>query len=194
MGRILPLVAAPLLFLAIACGGDRPGGSPTATGIPTATPTPSAWLTYTDPGGLFSIDYPAHWYQEGPQFFSSDPRRTIGPPGLSPEIVKVEVNHYDARGSSGCGAALDIDPRTGSSTPTHGATQTTLGGLPAWEYTRFPGDPAIEGNLTRIHGVSIVYSGFCVIVGAYFTQSEPDEATFAKMLASFKFLPNPSPT
>jgi len=145
------------------------------------------WKTYSDPGGLFSLRYPSSWFQEGSDFYSRDPATLTWPPSLDAELVDVEANHYEAVGSSGCGGGLDIDSATGAGTPTDIATPTTLGGQPAWEIVRLPGDPAIEVNLTRIQGISTMYKGTCFLLSAYFTQQLPDVATFLLMASSYSF-------
>jgi hypothetical protein len=190
MFRALALIVAPLAVLAYACGDEEetlPTGAPTTASSDPA-PTPTGWLTYTDPGGLFTIDYPADWYQQGSAFYSSNPADFTGAPGLPPGLVKVEVGADDAFRLTACGA-VSIDPSTGAGTPEPGATEASMDALPAWEIIRGEGDPTIQGSLTRIHGVSMVHEGTCYRVVAYFTQSNPDEASFELMLDSFKLLP-----
>src|SRR5574341_1396494 len=209
------LYAAAVLAIslaAVACGDadeQLPAASPTvtvspassATSPPTATPTANAtrdsatpagvsadWKTYSDPGGLFTLRYPPNWFQSpGQAQFSSKDLSTLTTTERPSEAVVVEVVHYTAAGSTACGGALSVDPKSGEGFPQTGASPTTLGGLTAWESVRLPGDPAIEGGLTRIQVISVIYKGYCFIVAAYFTQQTPDIATFLEVADTFHF-------
>jgi hypothetical protein len=198
-GIVTPIifVFASLLAFAYACDDDEEllpesDSSPSAGLTLPATPSPAGvvpddWPTYTDPNGLFTVRYPASWFQNGGSFNSHDPA-TWSSPSARPDAVEVEIDYYEAVGSGACGAALTVDPETGAATPTEGASPTTLGGLPAWEKTRLPDDSVIEGNLTRIHGISVIYQGYCFNIAAYFTQQEPDVDTFLLIVDTFRFL------
>jgi hypothetical protein len=163
----------------------QPSSKASSSPAATPSPVPADWPTYSDPGGLLTIRYPTSWLEIDGDFYSSDPTAKSGP-SLAAEIVKVEVNYYPAAGSTACGG-LSVDPATGEGSPTPGATATTLGGVLAWRLVREPGDPAIEGHLTRIEGVSAIYKGNCFIVAAYYTQQKPDVAAFERILSTFKF-------
>lgn len=82
---------------------------------------------------------------------------------------------------------MSVDSESGEATPAAGATPSSLGGIPAWQMVRLPGDPAIEEPLTRIQGVSVVYNGYCFIVAGYFTQQDPDVQLFEQIAGSFRF-------
>lgn len=162
----------------------------TETPAPTATPSiPEDWPTYADPGGLFTIRYPSTWLEIDGTFFSSDPR-TSGGYSQPPDMVQVEISYREAAGSDTCGGTISTDLKSGEEIgPLPGTTATTLGGAPAWELMRVQGDPAIEGDLTRIHRIAVVHGGYCLYITAYYTQQNPDVATFLDIASSFEFRP-----
>jgi hypothetical protein len=178
--------------------GVSPTPSPTAvatapptTTPPTTSPTepaiPPDWPNYPDPGGVFTVRYPSTWFQVEAQFFSSDPRAW---PANSqpPDMIQVEVSYFEAAGSDTCGAAISTDPKSGRELgPLPGATATSLGGQPAWELVRLPGDPATQGDFTRIHGIATVRQGYCFLITAYYTQENPDVPTFRQIASSLQF-------
>jgi len=161
--------------------------TPIATFVPTATPPgiQEDWKTYSDPGGLFTVRYPPDWFQMDSSFSSYDPRSWSGH-GIAPDSVEVEIGYYPVLGSTVCGA-LSVDSKTGEGAPQAGATATSLGGFPAWQLVRGPGDPAIEGGLTRIQGISAIHNGYCFLVTAYYSESDPDIDNFVEISNSFEF-------
>lgn len=167
-----------------------PTPSPTSQVTPgptqptTLPPIPEDWPRYYDPAGLYSIRYPSNWFEIGGNLYATDLRTYTGY-DLPAETVKVEVNRYEAIGSTGCGGALEIDPATGEATPEPGATAVTLGGLPAWQIMRGEGEG--EGGTTRIQAISLIYKGTCVILAGYFTQRQPDVTTYIQMASTFEF-------
>ena len=186
--RLLAILAVAMLVSA--CAGDddqvlRPSGLETEP----VDGVPADWATYTDPVALFTVRYPAEWFLDGNSVHSRDLSSEINLPGYRPhDVLAIGFGRYEAKGSNGCGA-VRLDPATGEATePAPGATTTTLGGAPAWEIIRTEGDNAIQGELTRIHAVSLVRNGQCINVGAYFYQNTPDEATFSQILGSFELL------
>ncbi|HEV8574083.1 MAG TPA: hypothetical protein VGR43_05175, partial [Dehalococcoidia bacterium] len=92
---------------------------------PTLIPTPSDWPTYTDPGGLYTLRYPAGWFQSGTSFSSKDPGDGHAPIA---DLIEVEVGYNTAAGSSTCGGAISVDPTTGEEVgPLDGASSASLG-------------------------------------------------------------------
>jgi len=158
-----------------------------ATPVPSPTVAPDGWLVYSDPDDLIAVQYPPTWFRIDGSFFSFDPVPYGARGYLPPEVLKVDAGYYEATGSSSCGPALSVDPRTGVATPEEGATATTLGGVVAWQIVRVQGDPAIEDTLTRIQGINTVYKSYCVGLTGYFTQQDPDVETFLKIAATFQF-------
>jgi hypothetical protein len=162
---------------------------PTVSPLSSLPPIPPDWPTYNDPGGLFTVRYPSAWFQSAGQAqFSSYDLSTLTTTSRPPETIGVEALYYEAAGSSGCGGALTVDPKSGEGTPVAGAAPASLGGIPAWQIVRIQGDPAIsEEDLTRIQGISVIYKGYCFLVTAYFTQQNSDVATFLQLASSFQF-------
>jgi len=160
----------------------------TETAAPTSTPSvPEDWPTYSDPAGLFTIRYPATWFQSAGQAqFSSYDLSTLTTTQRPREALVVEVAYSTAAGISNCGV-LSIDPKSGEGAPDPGATQTSLGGVPAWQIVSTEGDAALEGDLTRAQTISVVYQGYCLVVAGYFTQQAPDVGTFVQVASSFQF-------
>jgi hypothetical protein len=210
---LLPLVAALAVggtataggvYLATRDGGveevsrppsvlDTPAPSPTVqedeTPAPSAAaPTPDLgeWPTYSDPGGRFTVRYPPTWVAKDGSLYSRDPEPWTDSTSPRPDMIEVEMGYYPDDGVSGCGALL-FDSATGEVSPEAGATPTTLGGAAAWERVREPGDPAIEGNMTRIHAMSLIYKGYCIRFSAYFTQENPEVDTFLQIASTFEF-------
>lgn len=162
--------------------------TPVVTPVPSSPAIPDDWQGYVDPGGLFTIQYPPTWFQStGQSQFSSVDLSTLTSTRRPDEALVVEVVHYEAIGSSGCGGALSVDSKSGEGVPEPGATAATLGELPAWQIVRVEGDSAIEGNLTRIQSISVIYKGYCFLVAAYFTQTNPDIASFLQIASTFQF-------
>jgi hypothetical protein len=162
--------------------------TPTGSPPPSVTPAPGVedWPVYKDPGGLYTLKYPAGWYRRDSSFLSSDPDAwsSMSQP---PESLSVAVASYEAVGSSGCGGALSIDPKSGETKPKAGATLTQLGGLAAWEIVRTPGDPLLNDPYTQINGVSVIYKGYCFNIAAYSTQRTPDVSAFTQIVDTFEF-------
>ena len=209
-----PAIVAPLVALALAAGGAGaylwlssggeeevvrqpaaetptpiPEPAPTATATPTPEPSPGVpadWLAYSDPGDLFTVRYPPDWFERDGELYSENPDIWSGAPSLPPEVTNVEIGSYPDDGLSGCGV-LSADTKTGEVSPAADATQATLGGEPAWQIVREAGDPAIEGGLTRIQGISLIYKGYCFHIAAYFTQQKPDVDAFLGIASTFKF-------
>jgi hypothetical protein len=158
-----------------------------ASPIP-ATSVPAQWQTYSDPSGLYSLQFPADWYvSSGQAQFSSYDFTRLSTPGRPEEAMVVEVFAQEAVGLAGCGSAISVDPATGVATPAAGAIPRELGGEPAWGLVRVAPDPAIEGGLTRIESVSVVREGQCFNVVAYFTQQVPASDLFAQIVSTFEF-------
>jgi hypothetical protein len=214
MAPRLVLAATGLLLAAfLACGESEEAvpNSETATAEPTVsvpptfsvetgTPTPDAnstpvsappvnWVTLTESTGLFRIRYPPEWVldESGYAIYSSDPTTFKGGPDLPFGVVKIEFGYYAYDGVSGCGQ-LQPDPFTGELKLAPGATAAELGGVEGWGIVREEGDPAIDGVLTRIQGVSTIYKGYCFHLAGYFTQERPDVETFEQVLSSYEFL------
>lgn len=165
-----------------------PSGEPSPTPVTLPiSPTPSVWAVYADEDGRFAVKYPSGWFRAdgSGSVYSFDPATTTGYGPLPVEVMKVDVGS-NAAGAGGCGPH-SINQSTGEVIPTAGATQVSLGGFPAWQIVRVAGDPAIEGTLTRIQGVSALYQGYCFKLVAYFTQKEPDIETFEEILRSYEF-------
>jgi len=154
---VLTLSACLLVFAAACADSDTAGptdiptdgasvtpGLPTDSATPALTERPSApadWAEYSDQDGRFSLRYPADWYGDvgrfGGAFYSFDPSSATGPPeGLTPYETKVEASITEARGLSGCGGALNLDPSGEVDSIDPQATETTLGGQPAREIVR----------------------------------------------------------
>jgi hypothetical protein len=192
--RILPILVA-ILMLTIACGGDiSPANTSTstlvsqsaaATTVPAPLPTaPADWPTYTDHSGLFSLQYPTDWTQNGAAFYSYDPTSSFNDPrpDLPPDVVKVEVSASPVWGG-GC-SPVSLEPTTGEIVEVSpDAVETTLGGQPAW---RFSNISALDGT-TKILGVVSVYGDTCTRLTAYDTRDEGDTAFFDQMIQSFEF-------
>jgi hypothetical protein len=211
---LLPLIAALAVGGAATAGGvylatrdagveevarppsvlDTPEPSPTASAAaqtPTAeaTVTSSAtadWESYSDPGGKFTIRYPQSWFESDGSLYSRDPATFKGGYDPEPDVAEVEIGYYPDDGVSGCGV-LSVDPDTGQVSPQADATPVKLGGESAWQLVREPGDPAIEGELTRIQAISLIYKGYCFNIAAYFTQEIPDVAAFEEIVGTFRF-------
>jgi hypothetical protein len=197
MTRIV-CVLASVAFLVVSCQSDSediPTDTPPTSDIAPDSPTPTEgatvpadWNTYSAPDGLFGVRYPPEWFAEGVSIYSKDPSELLTDPNYQPmDEVEVELGHYEARGSSACGPVY-LDPATGEVQSIEpGATSTTLGGQPAWDIVRDEGHKAIQGTLTRIHGIATLYQGSCILVAAYFYQETPDEETFSQIVSSFAF-------
>ncbi|MEX0684110.1 MAG: hypothetical protein WD904_11155 [Dehalococcoidia bacterium] len=183
--RLLAILAVAVLVVACSDDDDEelvPDGLETE---PIAS-VPVDWPTYTNPDGLFSLRHPPDWHELDNAFYSYDPTED-GSKILPPEEVKVEVNYYQAKGSTGC-FALDIDPETGEvSSVEPGATESTLGGEPAWDIVRTP--PEIQEPATRAHSRALVREGLCMGIVAYFTQETPDESLFSQIASTLEFGP-----
>ena len=181
--RLLAILAVAMLVAACANDEDEvlaPDGLESEP-IPSV---PVDWATYTDPEGLFSLRYPADWYEVGGAFYSYDPVEDGGKLIRIGE-TKVEVVYYPARGSTGC-FAIDIDPATGEMVSVEpAATESTLGGEPAWDIVRTP--PEIDEPATRAHSKALIREGLCIGIVAYFTQERPDEALFSQVASTLKF-------
>jgi hypothetical protein len=97
----------------------------------------------------------------------------------------VEIGHYQAAGSSGCGGSISFDGATGATVIEPGSAEWTLGGQPAWLFVRGPGEG--EGGTTLIPGISLVYKGNCFLIAGYYTQTVPDVQTFLQIAESLQF-------
>ncbi len=108
----------------------------TPTVYPSPPPVPDDWLTYSDSGHRDTWEYPPSWFEEdegasASAVYSLDPAAFSPRPGLPPELVKVEILHYAAAGTSACGA-ISFDPVTNATTIEPGSAAWPLGGQPAW--------------------------------------------------------------
>ena len=178
--RLLAVLAVAMLV--VACADDEEEVL-TRDGLETV---PAAWLTFNHPEGLFSLRYPPDWHEVGNAFYSYDPTQDGGK-NIRIGETKVEVNYYPAKGSTGC-FALDLDPETGEvSSVEPGATESILGGEPAWDIVRTP--PDIQEPATRAHSIALVREGLCMGIVAYFTQETPDEALFSQIAGTLGFGP-----
>ena len=174
--RSVLALSACLLVLAASCADS--------TEAPTPRPTaPADWPTYTDPDGQFSLRYPSDWYSSGGEIYSFDPTAT-GPPGSWPSGVEIETDVFESAGRGFCGGALKLDASGALDSIDAEATDTTLGGQPAWEIVRDDPDPPT----TLIRGISLVHKGHCILLVAYYTQETPHEQTFAQIADSFEIL------
>lgn len=176
--------------------GGEGGGTvvPILTPFPSPAPVPKDWPTYTDPKGFFTVRYPPTWSANNYSLYSFD-TSSLDPNSwsrsdLPPELIEVEMGYYDAAGSSGCGALDRAPGTTGSGSAEDfvaapGAAPATLGGVSGSQgVTVFNDSP---DGLTRIHGISVIYRGYCFNFTAFFYQKNPDEATFLQIASSFKF-------
>jgi hypothetical protein len=170
-------------------GGEGDGTVvPILTPFPSPEPVPDDWAVYTDPEGRFTVRYPPTWSANDYSLYSFDTSSldpdTWSRTDLPSELIEVEMGFYEAVGSSGCGHQ-SIDAKTGKGSPDPGAAPATLGGVSGWQgLTVF--DERRDG-LTRIHGISVIYQGYCFHIAAYFYQKDPDEATFLQIADSFRF-------
>lgn len=169
-----------------------PPSTPLRTPVIYASPPPAPddWATYSDPLGLYTLKYPPDWFQEDEgatyaAIYSFNPAKVPRRPGLPGEIVKVEVGHYQAAGSSGCGGSISFDWATNATIIEPGSAEWTLGGQPAWLFVYGPGEG--EGGTTLIPGISLVYKGDCFLIAGYYTQTVPDVQTFLQIADSFQF-------
>ncbi len=172
---VLALSACLLVFASACAGSDSP--RPTA---------PADWPTYTDPDGRFSLRYPSDWYRsESCALYSYDVNAVTGPSGkIRPNEVKVEADVFETSDRRFCGASLQLDESGALDSVDPQATETTLGGQPAWEIVRDDPDPPS----TLIRGIGLVHEGHCVLLTAYFTQKTPDEQPFEEIADSFEIL------
>jgi len=92
------------------------------------------------------------------------------------------VSILPAPGRSGCGGALSLDASGEVDSIDPQATETTLGGQPAWEIVR--DDP--EDGLTLIRAISLIHEGYCIHLATYSRQEIPDEQTFEEIADSFE--------
>jgi hypothetical protein len=188
-------------------GGAGGGGEgtlvPILTPFPSLPPVPDDWPTYTEPQGFFSIRYPPTWSAKGGSLWSFDtssfdPDTGVGP--RPPDLIEVEMGYYDAAGSSGCGGLERVPGTVGSGDASDFAraptvAPATLGGVPGGQLIRVFDPP--EGDLIRIHGISVIHKGYCFNFAAYFAQENPDQETFLtdeetfltilQIASSFKF-------
>ncbi len=189
-------------------GGAGGGGEgtlvPILTPFPSPQPVPDDWPTYTEPQGFFSVRYPPTWSAKAGSLWSFDtssfaPDTGEGP--RPPDLIEVEMGYYDAAGLSGCGGALDRVPGTTGSGRAEDfilapdAAPATLGGVPGGQLIRVFDPP--EGDLIRIHGISVIHKGYCFNFAAYVHQENPDQETFLtdeetfltilQVASSFKF-------
>lgn len=189
-----------LALLGLACDSAVEEQTPTpsvtaasTTSAITVSPGPTVppgWQTYTDPGGLWSLRYPADWFYGGADnFYSTDPATLpTSLPGFTDEIVEVEVIYNSIEGSDSCGPLFSLDRQTGEVLGLlPPATEASLGGLAGARIVRLQGDSAIEGHLTRIDGFGTVRDGYCWGVTAYYTEADPDVGTFLTIVESFAF-------
>jgi hypothetical protein len=161
----------------------------TATVYPSPPSVPDGWLTYSDSGHLYTWEYPPSWFEEdegasATAVYSLDPASFSPRPGLPPEIVKVEILHYPAAGTSACGA-ISFDPVTNATTIESGSAAWQLGGQPAWLSASGPNEG--EGGTTLAIGISLVYKGECFGIAGYYTQTVPDVQTFLQIAESLQF-------
>ncbi len=188
-------------------GGGGGGGEgtlvPILTPFPSPPPVPDDWPTYTEPQAFFSVRYPPTWSAKGASLWSFDtssfnPATGEGP--RPPDLIEVEMGYYDAAGSSGCGGLDRVPGTVGSGdasdfAPALGVAPATLGGVPGGQLIRVFDPP--EGDLIRIHGISVIHKGYCFLFTAYFAQENPDQETFLtdeetfmtllQIASSFKF-------
>ncbi len=161
---------------------DSPSPSPTAANpeegtvvpppppLPTPVSIPGTWATFVEPAipGL-TFRYPAEWHQTSiGTFYSFDPS--------APNIT----------GFPSGGVKLQFD-RTPLGSPVVSprppeATDTELGGLPAWEVAR-TFDPITAGP-GRAHLVAAEVNGYVYVVVAHFTEQDADETLFLKILST----------
>jgi hypothetical protein len=176
----LLLVAIAAIALVVACSDDdedMPGDEDVAS-----IDVPTDWPEFAHPEGLYSLRYPPDWYQVGDAVYSFDPSEAEGSKFPDGE-TKVEVGYYPAKGSTACGP-LSIDPETGTVTSIEpGATETTLGGEPAWRIVRSP--PEVDAD--RIHGIALIHGTLCMSITAYYLDETPDEETFSQIVSKFEF-------
>jgi hypothetical protein len=139
------------------------------TPFPSPSPAPADWATYSDPGGRFTVRYPASWFANDGILSTFK----IGEVGSTfpPDSTKVDVSVAPVNILSYC------EPP--------GASAATLGGISGWQGVTLFGDR--PDGLTRIHGMSVIDQGYCFHVAAYFYQENPDEATFMQIVDSFRF-------
>jgi hypothetical protein len=158
-------------------------GTPTSAATPSPTAAaPSEWISYSDPGGLYTLEYPPDWYlTPGQAQFSSSDLTAAKGVTRPDEAIVVEVGAFKVGEIGSCGAvSVDGDPK-------EGAVSATLGGVQSWTIARVSPDPAIEGNLTRIETVSSIHAGYCYNITGYFTQADPDVELFDRIVGTVKF-------
>jgi hypothetical protein len=193
--NIFFLVALPvLLFVLAACGEpSSPGALPTLLGTTSPQPTVSSptpgWKTYDRPASkktdAFSFQYPASWtFEDGdvPEgegltlyLMSWNPAtRPVGH-GYPPESMKVDVVVFPQDSGFTC---------VPKGTPTQPATVSGEAGSQASENFQ----PARADGLTRQHFYGFQHGLFVYCIGAFFAQTQPDEATFQRIVDSFALM------
>jgi len=155
-----------------------------ASAKPSREGVPADWPTYSDPGGLFTIRYPADWFQVENSVSSVDPSTADKSAYADSIHFEFSANRYDGYG---CGV-LAFDLASGQVAPQPGSTQSSLGGIPAWKIVREPGDPFLNDPYTRIEAVSTIQSGYCFNMAGYFKQQNPDGAIFSQVVSTFRFI------
>ena len=150
-----------------------PSAAPTAfeTPSPSAAPVPGDWATYSRPDARLTLRYPSTWHSlKDGGIYSWDPA-TWDKPWWPPEGMKIDVIY---------GPSQFAEPRPAE------ATDFLLATFSGWEIT-YPKNPAIEDGLTRVHQVALKRGEFTLFIIASFSQANPDEETFSKIVNSLRF-------
>lgn len=143
---------------------------PPETPKPTPLVTvPADWKTYSDPGGLFSVRYPASWFAEN-GIVSNFQLGTVGPT-FPPDGVKLDVG------------AVPFGQLTSCATPAPGAIATTVGGRQGWSVVQ--DDPSTFAG----HSIQVFVDGdeYCYAVLALFASDVRQYAVFDQFLSGLEF-------
>lgn len=160
--------------------------SPSQTAVPgspspppaavTSAPIPVDWATFTfDRVPEVTLRYPPDWYVEGRRLTSFDPATWTGgfyPPGG----ILVDLDR------------IPVDPNMDQLIRPPEAKDTTVGGLPAWEF-ECTGDVSADcanAPWAKVH-YFVVEASFKYAFFGYFAEKDADEATFLLMVLSVRF-------
>ncbi len=146
---------------------------PPPTPLQGSTPIPDIWNTFSNSEAIgFSFRYPDSWYSRSVGRVTSwDPDTRDEKPFVPPGGMMVEVQPAPLE------FAEERPPE---------ATDTSLGGNPAWEVVYGYDGTAATNGLTRVHVVAVDISGHRLFVTGFFAQQEPDESIFLQILQSLE--------
>jgi hypothetical protein len=138
---------------------------------PPATPSadtviPADWLTFTNPDGRYTVQYPPNWFAEDGHFSTFK----LGTVSRFPEeAIKIDISYAPESQLGGC-------------TSEPGATDISVGMQPATIVSR----DYTGSVVTRSHNIRWSYHGYCYAMTVLFSQAKPDDETFMVFVSSLR--------